>query len=104
MPLSASITDEFCAAPQVKVREQMTDVFAHRDVFEPHLRRDGFGRKTACEPRERFVFPGREPEVRSVPRFAATVQLGFSWFACRCVGGADWGGPFDCARLSRLNS
>lgn len=66
-----------CCLKKVEVREQMTNVFAHRDVFEPHLRRDGFGRQTAHESRERFELTGRESQSRGIPRFSASVRLRF---------------------------
>jgi hypothetical protein len=61
--------DEFSAAPQIEMREQMADVFSYRNVLKPHSHSNGLGRKSAHQPRQRFELPWSESQVGCVAQF-----------------------------------
>ena len=61
--------DEFRAAPQVEMREQMTDVFPYRNVLKSHFQRNALGRKSANQPRQCFKLSRSQSKVGRVAHF-----------------------------------
>lgn len=61
--------DEFRAAPQIEMREQMTDVLPNGNVLEPHFQGNCLGGKPAHQPRQCLELSGCESQLGRVTHF-----------------------------------
>uniref|UniRef100_A0A1I9YUQ8 Uncharacterized protein n=1 Tax=Paraburkholderia sprentiae WSM5005 TaxID=754502 RepID=A0A1I9YUQ8_9BURK len=81
--------DQFRTAPQIEMREQMTDVFPYGDVLEPHFQRDDLGWKPAYQPRQGFELSRSQSQFRCSADFRVASRMGVP----RCIRGG-----FVCAQ------